>query len=90
MIFSTVEYDAGASLHLSTRQLINTRGAHSRKERHHPLIFSSRIQGMIQALIEDKMEEPNHAFAQAGDKVTINRLTTKWICIRFGAEFPSL
>jgi hypothetical protein len=67
-----------------------THGAHSRKERHHPLIFSSRIQGVIQALIEDKMEEKNHAFAQAGDKVTINRLTTKWICIRFGAEFPSL
>jgi hypothetical protein len=62
MIFSTVEYDAGASLHLSTRQLINTHGAHSRKERHRPLIFSSRIQGVIQALIEDKMEEPNHAF----------------------------
>jgi hypothetical protein len=83
-------FDAGASLHLSTRQLINTHGAHSRKERRRPLIFSSRIQGVIQALIEDKMEEPNRAFAQAGDKVTINRLTTKWICIRFGAEFPSL
>jgi hypothetical protein len=27
MIFSTVEYDAGASLHLSTRQLINMHGA---------------------------------------------------------------
>jgi hypothetical protein len=54
IIFS---YDAGASLHLSTHQLINTHGAHSRKERHHPLIFSSRIQGVIQALIEDKMEE---------------------------------
>jgi hypothetical protein len=68
-------------------QLINMRGAHSRKERHHPLIFSSRIQGVIQALIEDKMEEPNHAFAQDGDKVTINRLTTEGICIRFGADF---
>jgi hypothetical protein len=37
MIFSTVEYDAEASLHLIMHQLINTRGAHSRKERHRPL-----------------------------------------------------
>jgi hypothetical protein len=29
---------------------------------------------MIQALIEDKMEKPSYAFAQAGYKVTINRL----------------
>jgi hypothetical protein len=34
IIFSTVEYDAGASLHLSTCPLINTCGAHSRQERH--------------------------------------------------------
>lgn len=39
MIFPDVEYDAGASLQLSTCQLINTCGAHSRKERRHPLIF---------------------------------------------------
>jgi hypothetical protein len=50
----------------------HTRGAHSRKERRCPLIFSSRIQGVIEALIEDKLEETNRAFAQAGDKVTIN------------------
>jgi hypothetical protein len=68
--------DARASFHLNTHQLINTRGAHSRKERRCPLIFASRIQGVIHALIGDKMEEPNRAFAQAGDKVTINRLTT--------------
>jgi hypothetical protein len=74
----------------SMRQLINMRGAHSRKERRHPLIFSSRIQGMIQELIEDKLKDPNHAFTQDGDKVTINRLMTKWICIQFGAELPSL
>jgi hypothetical protein len=85
-----MEYDAGASLHLSTRQLINMHGAHSRKERHHPLIFSSRIQGVIQALIEDKMEEPNHAFTQAGDKVTINRLTTKMDLHPIWSRFPSL
>jgi hypothetical protein len=42
---------------------------------------------VIQAFIEDKMEEPNHAFAQAGDKVTINRLTTEGICIQFGEYF---
>jgi hypothetical protein len=62
MIFSIVEYDAGASLHLSMRQLINTRGAHSRKERHHPLIFSSRIQDEIQAFIEDKLEGEKSCF----------------------------
>jgi hypothetical protein len=45
---------------------------------------------MIQTLIEEKMEEPDHALAQAGDKVAINRLTMKWICVRFGAELPSL
>jgi hypothetical protein len=39
--------------------------------------FSSKIQDVIQALTEDKLEDPNHDFAQAGDKVTINRLTTK-------------
>jgi hypothetical protein len=81
MIFVVVECDAGESLHLRMHQLINTRGAHSRKERCHPLIFSSRIQGMIQALIEDNMEEPNRAFTQAIDKVAINRLTTRWIYV---------
>jgi hypothetical protein len=39
MIFIAMEYDAGASLHLSTRQSYFTHGAHLRKERHHPLIF---------------------------------------------------
>jgi hypothetical protein len=39
--------------------------------------FASKIQDVIQALTEDKLEDPNHDFAQAGDKVTINRLTTK-------------
>jgi hypothetical protein len=43
--------------------------------------FSLRIQGMIQALIEDKMEDPNHAFIKFGDKVTINRLRAEGICI---------
>jgi hypothetical protein len=65
-------------------------GAHSRKERFCTLIFPLRIQGVIQALIEDKLEEPNRAFAQAGDKVAINRLMVEWICIRFGAELPTL
>jgi len=90
MIFSIVEYDAGASFHLNTHHLINTRGVHSRKERRCPLIFSSRIQGVIWALIEDNMEERNHDFSQDGDKVTINRLMGKQICIQFAAEFPSL
>jgi len=85
-----VEYDAGSFLHLNMCQLINTRGAHSRKERRNPLIFASRIQDMIRALIGDKLKEPNHYFAQAGDKVSINRLTTKWIYAQFGAGFPSL
>jgi hypothetical protein len=35
---------------------------------------------MIQALIEDNLEEPNCSFTQAADKVAINRLTKKWIC----------
>jgi hypothetical protein len=74
MIFPAVEYDARESLHLITRQLINMHGAHSRKHKHHSLIFSSRIQGMVQALSEDKLEERNCSFAQDGDKVTINRL----------------
>jgi hypothetical protein len=39
MIFSSVEYDAGASLHLIMHHLINMCGVHSRKERCHPLIF---------------------------------------------------
>jgi hypothetical protein len=77
MIFFTMEYDARESVHLITCQLINTCGAHSRKERCRPLIFSSRIQDKIQALIEDKMEDPNHYLAQYGDKVAINRLTIK-------------
>jgi len=46
-----------------------------------------RIQGMIQALIENKLEEPNRAFAQAGDKVAINMMTTEEICIRFGEDY---
>jgi hypothetical protein len=57
------------------------RGAHSRKERCFPLIFTSIIQGVIHALIGEKLEEPDHAFTQAGDKVTINRLTAEGICI---------
>jgi hypothetical protein len=36
---------------------------------------------MIQALIEDKMEDPNHALIKFGDKVTINRLRVEGICI---------
>jgi hypothetical protein len=75
MIFPTVEYDVGESLHLIMHQLINTHGVHSRKERHRSLIFSSRIQGMVQALSEDKLEETNHAFVEDGDKATINRMT---------------
>jgi hypothetical protein len=55
-----------------------------------PSHSNSKIQDEIQTLIEDKLEEPNRAFAQAGDKVAINRLMKKWICVRFGAEFPSL
>jgi hypothetical protein len=39
--------DAGALLHLNTCQLINTHGAHSRKEMGHPLIFALKIQDVI-------------------------------------------
>jgi hypothetical protein len=42
---------------------------------------------VIQALIEDKLEEPNRAFAQDEDKVAINRPTTEGICIRFEEDF---
>jgi hypothetical protein len=77
MIFSTMEFDAGVSLHLIMHQLINMHGAHSRKERHFPLIFTSRIQGGIHALIEDKLEETNRSFTHVGDKVAINRLMEK-------------
>jgi hypothetical protein len=42
---------------------------------------------MIQAFNVDKMEEPNCAFAQAGDKVAIKWLMVGGICIRFGADF---
>jgi hypothetical protein len=65
-------------------------GVHSRKERGHPLIFSSRIEGVIQALIEYNMEDPNHDFVQVGDKFTINRMMKNQICVRFGAGSPSL
>jgi hypothetical protein len=54
--------DAGASLHLSMHQLDFMHGVHSRKERCHPLIFSSRIQDEIQAFIEDKMEGEKSCF----------------------------
>jgi hypothetical protein len=40
MIFIAMEYDAGASLHLSTRQPINMHGAHSRKGEAPPSHFS--------------------------------------------------
>jgi hypothetical protein len=86
MIFVVVEYDAGALLQLSMHQLINTCGAHSRKERCRPLI-ASRIQGVIRALIGDKLERETYSFSQARDKVAINRLTEKGICIRFGVDF---
>jgi hypothetical protein len=87
MIFSAVEYDAGASLHLSMCQLIKHAWCTFKEGEASPSHFASRIQDVIQALIEDKMEEMRYAFAQAGDKVAINRLTTEGICIRFGADF---
>jgi hypothetical protein len=40
---------------------------------------------MIHTLIEDKLEEHDCAITQARDKVTINRLTEKWICFQIGA-----
>jgi hypothetical protein len=39
MIFIAVEYDEGASLHLSTHESNFIQGAHLREERHRPLIF---------------------------------------------------
>jgi hypothetical protein len=36
---------------------------------------------MIQAFNVDKLEEPNGAFTQAGDKVTIKWLMVEGICI---------
>jgi hypothetical protein len=56
-------------------QLINTHGAHSRKGEASPSHFSLRIKSMIQEFNDDKMEEPNCSFAQAGDKVIIKWLT---------------
>jgi hypothetical protein len=81
MIFIVVEYDARESLHLNTHQFDFMHGSHLREERCLPLIFSSRIQIPIQAIKEDKLEEPNRSFVQARDKVFINWLMMEWICI---------
>jgi hypothetical protein len=87
MIFVSMEYDVGASLHLSTRQSIYTHGAHSRKGQMLPSHFASRIKSVIQAFNDDKLEEPSCAFTQDGDKVSIKWLMVGGICIQFGADF---
>jgi hypothetical protein len=71
MNFFSMEYDAGASLHLITLHLINTHGVHSGKGEASPSHFSSRIKSVIQAFNDDNMEEPSFSFTQARDKVTI-------------------
>jgi hypothetical protein len=63
MIFVAMEYDAGASLHLSTRQSYFTCDAHSRKERHHPLIFPRESKARSRHLMKTSWKEqdmPSH------------------------------
>jgi hypothetical protein len=87
MIFVSMEYDVGASLHLSMLQSIKMHGAHSRNREASPSHFASRIKSVIQEFNEDKLEDPSCAFTQAGDKVAIKWLIVERICIRFGADF---
>jgi hypothetical protein len=76
-----LQIDAGALLHLIVHKSINLHGAHSKKGEATPSHFSSRIQSMVQAFNDDKLEEPNCASAQAGDKVSIKWLTAGRIYI---------
>jgi hypothetical protein len=73
--------DPGASLHLSTHQMINTIGAHSRKGEAPPSHYAFEIEIVIKTINVVRLVDPSCAFTQDEDEVAIKWLTVGGICI---------